>query len=479
MEDGLAELEHLVVVVPGIGGSVLVDDDEEEVWSARVGDLLSIAHGSDRLNVEEHPHYHARGLIKSLRPLPIWSAIRGYESLLTALTDRRTGLPGARPDDGTGECIPDANVVAAGYDFRLGVESAADEINATIKCRLKHLWPRKDQRRGRVVIIAHSMGGLVARQWAGREKNRKLCGAILTLGTPHRGAPKAMDVLANGIKIGPFHDTAPREMLQGWQSMYDLLPTFPAVLDTTGRARTARIPAHLDVDWLKGPATRSLEMHRQMEVWWRDPNWANQELLEPRIGYAHGTLRRATWNGRKIRIDKKPYDGYELGPGWADSDGDGTVPALSALPPERRNLPTNYLVPERHLNLPSAQWVTEWIKTTLKFLPKPVEGIGRPAVLGVDVDPVIPAHAPTPITMRIDGVAEPIDTVVATATLHRPGQPRTMPPILLVRDTDRDCFQAELPPLAPGLWQLTVHAEPVAHDPVTTEVLEVIDVDGS
>jgi hypothetical protein len=79
--------------------------------------------------------------------------------------------------------------------------------------------------------------------------------------------------------------------------------------------------------------------------------------------------------------------------------------------------------------------------------------------------------------MHIDGVDEPIDNVMAVAILGRPGQPRTMPPIPLIRDTDRDCFQAELPPLKPGLWELTVKAEPVPQDPVTTEILEVIDVD--
>jgi pimeloyl-ACP methyl ester carboxylesterase len=475
----LAQLEHLVVVVPGIGGSVLVDDDGNEVWSVTVGDLLSTVRGSDRLNVQEHPRFRSRGLIKTLRPLPFWSAIRGYESLLAALSDRWNGLPGARLDDGTGkEPDLDANVVVTGYDFRLGVESAADEVDAALQPRLEHLWPRPEQRRDRVVFIAHSMGGLVARRWAGREDNRKLCGAIFTLGTPHRGAPKALDVLANGIKIGPWHDASPREMLRGWPSIYDLLPTFPAVFDTRGPAPTAQIPAHLDVGWLKGPATSSLEMHRGTELWWRDPSWANQDLLEPRIGYAHGTLRRASWNGRRIRVDTRPYDGYQMGPGWADSRGDGTVPALSALPPERRGLPTNLLVPERHLNLPSARWVTEWIKTTLKFLPPKIEAPGPPPVLGVDIDPVIPARIPAPITMCIDGVDEPIDNVVAAASLHRIGDSRTIPPIRLIGDTKRDCFQAELPPLEPGLWELTVNAEPVPHDPVTTEVLEVVNVGG-
>ncbi|HEY5179206.1 MAG TPA: hypothetical protein VIJ07_05445 [Dermatophilaceae bacterium] len=39
----------------------------------------------------------------------------------------------------------------------------------------------------------------------------------MTLGTPHRGAPKALDVLANGVAVKGLHViTKPVPVLRGW-----------------------------------------------------------------------------------------------------------------------------------------------------------------------------------------------------------------------------------------------------------------------
>ena len=43
-----------------------------------------------------------------------------------------------------------------------------------------------------MIVVAHSMGGLVARYWMGPLGGWRVCRALITLGTPHRGAPKAL-----------------------------------------------------------------------------------------------------------------------------------------------------------------------------------------------------------------------------------------------------------------------------------------------
>ena len=51
------------------------------------------------------------------------------------------------------------------YDFRYGVRAAALRLQAEIELRLGGL-SRPDRNR-RVIMIGHSMGGLVARYWLG------------------------------------------------------------------------------------------------------------------------------------------------------------------------------------------------------------------------------------------------------------------------------------------------------------------------
>jgi hypothetical protein len=158
--------DHLIVVVPGIGGSVLVDPNDESraVWSAGPRNIGDILRRPERLSIGEYAELRARGLTRSLKAFGIWTAITGYEGLLDSLSR----LPGARLDRGEQpEPDWDANIVAFGYDFRLGVQHAAQRLDSMIRERLQRLWPGDPKDQARVLIIAHSMGGLVARLWAG------------------------------------------------------------------------------------------------------------------------------------------------------------------------------------------------------------------------------------------------------------------------------------------------------------------------
>ncbi|HYZ08645.1 MAG TPA: hypothetical protein VE709_08725, partial [Pseudonocardiaceae bacterium] len=60
---------------------------------------------------------------------------------------------------------PGARVVLFPYDFRLGVAVAAGQLQREVDQRLAEF--SADERRKRVIVVAHSMGGLVARFWLG------------------------------------------------------------------------------------------------------------------------------------------------------------------------------------------------------------------------------------------------------------------------------------------------------------------------
>ncbi|HEY5179205.1 MAG TPA: hypothetical protein VIJ07_05440 [Dermatophilaceae bacterium] len=149
--------EHLVVVLPGIGGSVLAlpGRPDELVWSGGLRNAGHVLRHPEELSVEERPRLSPVGLISTRKVFGVWTAIPGYDGLLRKLAS----LPGAVLDDGTGLMNLDANVVAVGYDFRLGVADAAEELQRQVQPRLAHLWPGADDRRRRLLIVAHSMGG--------------------------------------------------------------------------------------------------------------------------------------------------------------------------------------------------------------------------------------------------------------------------------------------------------------------------------
>jgi alpha-beta hydrolase superfamily lysophospholipase len=150
-----------------------------------------------------------------------WTAVHGYDGLLRAL--------GA----------PDPTVLAAPYDFRLGVVSAAEHLDGLVRARLAQLWPRDDHA-GKVIVVAHSLGGLVARYWLGPGGRSSCCAALITLGTPHWGAPKALDVLANGIPMAGGHAfLGLRDVLREWPSMAELLPRYRAVVNAANPALDA------------------------------------------------------------------------------------------------------------------------------------------------------------------------------------------------------------------------------------------------
>jgi hypothetical protein len=79
--------EHLVVVIPGIGGSVLAPPGrpEEPVWSPGLS-TVRLLREPERLGRDEK--LVPTGLIDSLKPVPFWTAVHGYDALL-----KRLGAP--------------------------------------------------------------------------------------------------------------------------------------------------------------------------------------------------------------------------------------------------------------------------------------------------------------------------------------------------------------------------------------------------
>jgi hypothetical protein len=478
--------EHLVVVLPGIGGSVLADpaDHEKKVWAAGFGDVGNVLRRPERLSLGEHEHLEPVGVIRTRKAFGVWTAIPGYDGLL-----RRLGtLHGAVVDDGSlaGRNL-DATVVAVPYDFRRSIVEAAQRLDTQVRARLARLWPDEvkaigEAVRPRVVIVAHSMGGLIARYWLAQPENWPLCRALITLGTPHRGAPKALDILANGVAAGPFRIRRPVPVLRDWPGVAELLPRYPAVLDTSvAGGRVLRRPHELDLAWLRGPAKAAWAVHQEIEKAWTAMPRCGPEVI-PRIGYGHGTLRRCAFDGTRVKVTKIAPEVESAGDGlgqWGDDLGDGTVPAYSGLPLEMdHNSPVGLRVQQRHGPIADIEAIPGLVESFEGRPPRsPIRGKERPVVLGLDVDEVAVAGGTVGVTARIAGTGADVGGVTVWASLAGPEAAPVN--VRLDWNTQTGEFRGELSAPEPGLTHVTVSAEAVPNggDPSSSAWLEVLDGD--
>ena len=196
----------LVVVLPGILGSTLRRDGRL-VWAPSAGSALRAIGtlGASVRNLElpagigdDHPldGVEPVGLMPDLHVLPgIWTAVKGYDVLM----DRLRSLGYREPVPGG----PAGNLIPVAYDWRLSCRYNAKRLGTIIEPALQR-W--RDQggpyAEAQIVFLCHSMGGLIARWYMEKCGGAEITRKLITLGTPYRGAARALDQLVNGVHYG-------------------------------------------------------------------------------------------------------------------------------------------------------------------------------------------------------------------------------------------------------------------------------------
>jgi pimeloyl-ACP methyl ester carboxylesterase len=218
----LARLRHLAVFIPGIGGSVLAGADGSGGYALTTDGLARTLASPNRLDLEQHPDLAPTGLVHDLAILPPLLTLPGYGRFYQRL---RTTFPAAAIDvyRGPDQVCPDTDVLMFPYDFRRSVAETSLRLAEAVGA-----LPDRP-----VIVVAHSLGGLVARHWIAVGEGGRRCVALLTLGTPHRGAPKALDWLVNGAGMGLVRDPRMTRVIRGWPSVYELLPQYEAVWEAS------------------------------------------------------------------------------------------------------------------------------------------------------------------------------------------------------------------------------------------------------
>lgn len=436
----MAALGHLVVVIPGIGGSVLADDQGRRVWGPGLLPVARRLFDPDALSLDR-PLTPVE-LFPSFATAP-WQIITGYDGtvrrLLHSLELKPDEVVTAHPRE---QRNPKASLVLFPYDFRHSVADAVARLDREIAWRL-------EGEKRKVIVVAHSMGGLVAARWWA-EGGHRVTERIITLGTPYRGAVKALDWLVNGVSIAGIRLPEVTEVLRQWHSTYDLLPKYGAI--TCGDETLHPHDLDLDLGDFQQKARHAHDTHH-------DINEQIARLIEEderRAGHwslyyscDHATLSRCELDGKKLGV-------FRDDPDWLPhkwSGGDGTVSKLGAIPFWLEGGGRDrHVQNERHDGLAENRAALNQVaEYALPGLPAHARGTsdellgGEAPRIGLDYDDVVPAGQPSQVKIRLSVPVPGVPSVRVRAAGHEASITRS-----------DDGWVAELSALTEGTHPLTV-----------------------
>ncbi|MDM0118014.1 hypothetical protein QTI66_38685 [Variovorax sp. J22R133] len=417
------KMHDLVLILPGIMGSTLRQvrtTNPFDVWSISGQSLwkaLSSLGGSlQNLQVPLHDprsgeapptDLRATGLINDFHGVfGLWR-IDGYDTTLRVLLDRFE----MRMDTADGSVI-NANLITFPYDWRLSNRVSAKSLESFVADRLPRFRDATQNSQAKVILIVHSMGGLISRYWLEVLGGWRECRALITFGTPYRGAVDALNYLANGFKKAAFNKTLLdlSEVVRSCPAAYELMPSYPAlkVPSSTPEGWAWAVPGEckglpkgVNPDY----ALAALDFHRQIEQSIAS-NQQNSDYrpypIFPVVGVQQTTLNSAILDGGVLTASELRPDWLETGLGG----GDGTVPRHSAAPEDRAEDMREVFFAERHASLQGNDFVlTDLIERLTQIQarkPKPLRGgVAAPLrSIALQFDPLyVPGEA---VVLRVD-----------------------------------------------------------------------------
>lgn len=347
-------MRDLIVILPGIMGSVL-QKDGTDLWnvSGQVIGQVVTGLGSRLKELELGGDDPDGGDIgDGIGPTRLFTdtylipglggfgrIVGGYGGTSGIITENFQVTQGNIYDDPEDKA---ANFYHFPYDWRRDNRANAHILKRLLDKRLKRWRESSGNNNAKVILLAHSMGGLISRYYLEVLGGWQDCKALFTFGTPYRGSLNAVNILANGIKKGPIdigEILKLNEVIPTLTSICQLLPRYKALKIGNDFYRVAQSPVDLpDIDRIK--ATDALNFHDGID----DAADANQNNLTyrntfvtcPIVGVQQLTMRSAELVNGVIRVSEVLptflQDRSHLG------DGDGTVPQVSATPVQMRDL---------------------------------------------------------------------------------------------------------------------------------------------
>lgn len=456
--DGPIEMRDLIVVVPGILGSTL-SVKGQPIWAPTLGgvDRLLISLWQQREGLflakdsPEAEHLDdgvtADTLMPDIHLVPGLWKVDGYSQLRLEIAQAFKISPGA-------------NYIEFPYDWRRDNRAAARRLKRLSDEWLTSWRKRSANPQAKLVLICHSMGGLIARYFLESLEGWRDTRALITFGTPYQGAVKALEFIANGYRQdltlgGQFELSSISTLLQSFTSIYQLLPTYKCIADASGTLLAANelssIP-NVDMIRLHDAFGFHGEINQALQQNAKDQQYQNSGYtICPVVGIEQPTLVSArSENNRITTIVQRGILG-----------GDGTVPRVSAKP---ANVPATY-VAELHASLqnsPISFGQVEGFLTEAQFILKGAE------TERLELDSADAFSSTEPVVMRAypHNFAPPVRL---TARVTESLQQKIVRSAQMEPDDD-GWYKARFEPIPLGTYRVTV----AAGDKTVTDVFVVL-----
>ncbi len=408
MSQSKVEMRDVVIILPGITGSVL-QKNGRDLWSPSkqaMWDILTTRgealqqlklSGNDSGIDDLGDGITASAIVEDAHLVPGLIKLDGYTTLANRIQQKFDVIPGSIHDD------KPANFFKFPYDWRRDNRVSARRLKKLIDKRLPQWREASGYENAKVILLAHSMGGLVSRYYTEVLEGWKDCRALITFATPHRGSPNALNFLVNGYKKLIFDLTEP---LRSFSSVYQLLPRYETVA-ASGQYKHITEAGYIpNIDKLK--AEDAFRFHQEIETA-VNANQNNAEYLKsykiiPVVGTHQKTYQSAGLIGTSLTLQWDVPSGM---PNFL-GDGDGTVPRISAIPIELSEEYRETYIAEKHGSVQNNELVLNDLMERLKVMQTKL-GVFR----GSD-----PAPEKSSLSLDLDDLYLPSEPIVLRAEIH-------------------------------------------------------------
>lgn len=440
----------VVVVLPGIMGSVLAKDGQP-IWSpsprAIFRALTSFGRSLQSLEVDDDDWQQpdlqdgvtATTLMPDVHLIPGLWKIDGYTRLEDFLLT-------------TFDLTRNENYFAFPYDWRRDNRANAAALHRASRTWLSQWRQQSSNPTAKLVLVGHSMGGLIARYFVECLEGWRDTRAVVTFGTPFYGSLNAVNFLLNGFdtKIPFAADFARR--LQSLRSIHQLVPSYRcAYVDGTATTPAAAQLPGWNPAWdeallsFTGQLDSAAASNRQDRAF-----LSEAPVYRPIVGTDQPTRQSVQVKDGSVTLcwDR----------GGRDEAGDGTVPLLSAALSGTEDQRT--FAPEQHGQIQNYGAMLDHLKGVMTSLYVPrIDDLRAQSSywFAYRAETLYAAGEPVTIDLAVRSSADPsvLPTAPATITIDT----REATPVQVLRRelrANRDLTSITLPELTPGAYTVTI-----------------------